>query len=89
MPELQDQNIDWDSYYSDYVAAYLERDVRDLVNVKDEVEMSATVGRDAVKNFTCLDGLSGYEIGFGHVVCQAPEPYLITKDVQAIPVWGI
>lgn len=54
-----------------------------------EVKMSATVGRDAVKNFTCLDGLSGYEIRFGHVVCQTPEPYLITKDVQAIPVWGI
>ena len=89
MPELQDPNIDWDFYYSDYVAAYLERDVRDLVNVKDEVKTSATVGRDAVKNFTCLDGLSGYEIGFGHVVCQTPEPYLITKDVQAIPVWGI
>ena len=38
MPELQDPNIDWDSYYSDYVAAYLERDVRDLVNVKDEAK---------------------------------------------------
>lgn len=178
MPELQDPNIDWDSYYSDYVAAYLERDVRDLVNVKDEakfysfmvacaertgrllnatdigntvdvdrktvkawlsvlqasniirivepfwpnvdkrlsdvwfyrdqkkreidlliqeghtlhpveVKMSATVGRDAVKNFTCLEGLSGYEIGFGHVVCQTSDPYLITKDVQAVPVWSI
>lgn len=233
MPELQDPNIDWDSYYSDYVAAYLERDVRDLVNVKDEakfysfmvacaartgqllnatdigntvdvdrktvkawlsvlqasnivrivepfwpnvdkrltktpkiffmdtglvchltrwitpeqlrngaaaghifetfvvseilksfmnagkslrdvwfyrdqkkreidlliqeghilhpveVKMSATVGKDAVKNFSCLEGLTGYEIGFGHVVCQTPDPYLITKDVQAIPVWGI
>ena len=178
MPELQDPNIDWDSYYSDYVAAYLERDVRDLVNVKDEakfysfmvacaartgrllnatdigntvdvdrktvkawlsvlqasniirivgpfwpnvdkrlsdvwfyrdqkkreidlliqeghilhpveVKTSATVGRDAVKNFTCLESLSGYEIGFGHVVCQTSDPYLITKDVQAVPVWSI
>ena len=54
-----------------------------------EVKMPATVGRDAVKNFTCLEGLSGYEIGFGHVVCQTPDPYLITKDVQAVPVWSI
>lgn len=54
-----------------------------------EVKMSATVGKDAVKNFSCLEGLTGYEIGFGHVVCQTPDPYLITKDVQAIPVWGI
>ena len=233
MPQLQDPGIDWDSYYSDYVAAYLERDVRDLVNVKDEakfykfmvacaartgqllnasdignavdadhktvkswlsvlqassiirivepflpnvgkrltktpkvffmdtglvchltrwttpeqlrcgaaaghvfetfvvseifksfmnagknlrditfyrdaakreidllvqdgrilhpveVKMGATVGADAVRNFSCLEGLSGYEVGFGHVVCQTPEPYLVTRDVQAIPVWDI
>ncbi len=233
MPELQDHSIDWDSYYSDYVAAYLERDVRDLVNVKDEtkfysfmvacaartgqllnatdignavnvdhktvkswlsvlqasniirivepfwpnvdkrltktpkiffmdvglvchltrwttpeqlrlgaaaghvfetfvvsevlkshmnagknlrditfyrdakkreidllvqdghtlhpieVKMAATVGRDAVKNFSRLECLPGYEVGFGHVVCQTPEPYLITREVQAIPVWEI
>ena len=54
-----------------------------------EVKMSATVGKDTVKNLSCLEGLTGYEIGFGHVVCQTPDPYLITKDVQAIPVWGI
>lgn len=54
-----------------------------------EVKMSATVGKDTVKIFSCLEGLTGYEIGFGHVVCQTPDPYLITKDVQAIPVWGI
>lgn len=54
-----------------------------------ELKMSATVGKDTVKNFSCLEGLTGYEIGFGRVVCQTPDPYLITKDVQAIPVWGI
>lgn len=54
-----------------------------------EVKMFATVGRDAVKNFSCLESLTGYEVGFGHVVCQTPDPYLITKDVQAVPVWGI
>ena len=233
MPELQNQDIDWDSYYSDYVATYLERDVRDLVNVKDEakfysfmvacaartgqllnatdigntvdadhktvkawlsvlqasnivrvvepfwpnidkrltktpkiffmdtglachltrwttpdqlrngaaaghmfetfvvsevlksfmnagkslrdirfyrdakkreidlviqeghilhpveVKMAATVGKDAAKSFSCLEGLSGYEVGFGHVICQTPEPYLIARDVQAVPVWEI
>ena len=233
MPQLQDPDIDWDSYYSDYVAAYLERDVRDLVNVKDEtkfyrfmvacaartgqllnttdignavdvdhktvkswnsvlqasniirivepfwpnvgkrltktpklffmdtglvchltrwttpeqlrrgaaaghvfetfavseilksfmnagknlrditfyrdaakreidllvqdgrilhpveVKMGATVGADAVRNFSRLEGLPGYEVGFGHVVCQTPEPYLVTRKVQAISVWYI
>ena len=38
MPELQDQSVSWDSFYSDYVSAYLERDVRDLINVKDEAK---------------------------------------------------
>lgn len=233
MPELQDPSIDWDSFYSDYVSAYLERDVRDLINVKDEskfysflvacaarsgqllnasdignavdvdhktvkawlsvlqasnivrmmkpfwpnigksltktpklyfmdtglvchltrwttpeqlrlgavaghvfetfvvsevlksymnaganvrdvwfyrdskkreidlviqeghvlhpveVKTAATVGSDAVKNFRCLEDLSRYEVGFGHIVCQTPEPYFVTRDVQAVPVWAI
>ena len=54
-----------------------------------EVKVSATVRKDAVKNFACLENLPGYEVGFGHVVCQTPEPYLITRTVQAVPVWGI
>lgn len=233
MPELQDSSVDWDSFYSDYVSAYLERDVRDLINVRDgakfysfmvacaarsgqllnatdignainvdhktvkawlsvlqasnivrviqpfwpnvdkrlsktpkiffmdtglvchltrwttpeqlrngavaghvfetfvvsevlksymnaganlrdvwfyrdvkkreidlviqdghvlhpvEVKMAATVGSDAVKNFGCLDRLSDYEVGFGHVICQTDEPYLVTRDVQAVPVWEL
>lgn len=233
MPELQDESIDWDSYYSDYVAAYLERDVRDLINVKDEskfysfmvacaarsgqllnatdigntvdidsktvkawlsvlqasniirivepfwpnvdkrltktpklffmdtglvchltrwttpeqlrngavaghvfetfvvseilksymnaganlhdvwfyrdskkreidlviqeghvlhpveVKMAATVGSNAIKHFGCLENLAGYEVGFGHVICQTAEPYLVARNVQAISVWDI
>ena len=233
MPELQDSSVDWDSFYSDYVSAYLERDVRDLINVRDEakfysfmvacaarsgqllnatdignaidvdhktvkawlsvlqasnivrviqpfwpnvdkrlsktskiffmdtglvchltrwttpeqlrngavaghvfetfvvsevlksymnaganlrdvwfyrdakkreidlviqdghvlhpveVKTAATVRSDAVKNFGCLDRLSDYEVGFGHVVCQTDEPYLVTRDVQAVPVWEL
>lgn len=233
MPELQDPEVDWDSFYASYIAAYLERDVRDLINVKDEakfysfmvacaartgqlfnasdignaidvdhktvkswlsvlqasniiriiqpfwpnvgksltktpkiyfmdtglvchltrwntpdqlrrgamaghifetfvvsevlksymnagansrdvwfyrdsrkreidlviqeghtlhpveVKTNATVGADAVKNFKCLEGLEGYEVGFGHVICQAPEPYMVARGVQAVPVWAI
>lgn len=54
-----------------------------------EVKTAATVGGDAVKNFGCLEGLSDYEVGFGHVVCQTDEPYFVTRDVQAVPVWEI
>ncbi len=233
MPELQDPSIDWDSFYSDYVSTYLERDVRELINIKDEtkfynfmvacaartgqlfnasdvatavgidnktakawlsvlqasnivrvmepfwpnvdkrltkmpkiffmdtglachltrwttseqlkrgavsghmfetfvvsevlksymnaggnlrdvwfyrdskkreidlliqeghilhpveVKTAATVGADAVKNFTCLEQLPDYEVGFGHVICQTKEPYPITRNVQAVPVWAV
>ena len=37
MPELQDPNIDWD-LLPDCVATYLERDVRELVSVKNEAK---------------------------------------------------
>ena len=54
-----------------------------------EVKTAATVGADAVRNFSCLAGIAGYELGFGHVVCQTSEPYFVTRDVQAVPVWAI
>lgn len=54
-----------------------------------EVETAATVGADVVKNFACLEGLRGYEVGFGHVICQTKEPYPIIRGVQAVPVWVI
>lgn len=54
-----------------------------------EIKTAATVNADAVKNFRCLEGMKDYEVGFGHVICQTPEPYFITRDVQAVPVWAI
>ncbi|QWT17549.1 ATP-binding protein [Collinsella sp. zg1085] len=54
-----------------------------------EIKTAATITSDAVKNFSCLENLSGYEIGFGHVICQTTEPYSVTREVQAVPVWEI
>ena len=53
------------------------------------MKISATVGGDAIKNFAYLEGLSGYEVGFGHVICQTREAYVMAKDVQVVPVWEI
>ena len=36
MPELADPTIDPDAFYTDYVRTYLERDVRELIRVRDE-----------------------------------------------------
>jgi len=36
MPELQNPEIEWDTYYRNYVRSYIERDVRSLIALKDE-----------------------------------------------------
>lgn len=52
-----------------------------------EIKAGMTVRRDAVKNFAALEGMQDFEIGYGHVICQAPEPYPLSSSVQAVPVW--
>ena len=36
MPRLMDPSVSWDAFYTGYVRTYLERDVSDLITVKDE-----------------------------------------------------
>ena len=36
MPELCDKNVRWDFFYRSYVKSYIERDVRNLMSIKDE-----------------------------------------------------
>lgn len=36
MPEMFNDNVDWDLFYRSYVKSYIERDVRNLMNIKDE-----------------------------------------------------
>ena len=38
MPELQDPSRDLEWFYRDYIRTYIERDVRKLMNVKDELK---------------------------------------------------
>ncbi|MDO4487066.1 MAG: ATP-binding protein [Bacillota bacterium] len=39
MPELYaDNNVDWETYYRSYVDTYLQRDIRDLAQVADEMQ---------------------------------------------------
>ena len=51
MPELLDPARDWEWFYRDYVRTYLERDIRRIINIKDEIKF---------RNFlTCLAARSG------------------------------
>ena len=39
MPEVYaDENVDWETYYRSYVDTYLQRDIRDLAQVADEMQ---------------------------------------------------
>ncbi|MFA5692599.1 MAG: ATP-binding protein [Acholeplasmataceae bacterium] len=39
-PRLMDKNVNWDEYLSDYVKTYINRDVREIINVGDELTFS-------------------------------------------------
>lgn len=54
-----------------------------------EIKSGVQVSGSAVKSFSCLGDIPGYEVGFGHVICQTPEPYLLSEGVQAVPLWAI
>ncbi|MBR2682905.1 MAG: ATP-binding protein [Atopobiaceae bacterium] len=54
-----------------------------------EIKKGVQIGTEAIKSFSCLEKMPGYEVGFGHVICQTEEPYFISRDVQAVPVWAI
>ena len=38
MPEILDEERDWEWFYRDYVRTYLERDIRRVINLKDELK---------------------------------------------------
>ena len=35
MPKLIDRSINWEWFYRDYIKTYLERDVRQIINIRD------------------------------------------------------
>ena len=40
MPELADENIEWESFYRSYIRTYIDRDVADLIDVKNLVKFN-------------------------------------------------
>ena len=51
MPELLDTDRDWEWFYRDYVRTYLERDIRRIINIKDETKFRSFL--------TCIAARSG------------------------------
>lgn len=40
MPELENEIMDWERYYSSYIKTYIEKDVRQIVNVSSELKFT-------------------------------------------------
>jgi hypothetical protein len=38
MPEMLDSFRDWDWFYRDYIRTYIERDIRKIINIKNEIK---------------------------------------------------
>ena len=67
-PALQDKNLDWASFYADYVNTYIERDVRELSAVQDldafRRFMIATAARTGkILNYSNIASEIGKDIG--------------------------
>lgn len=49
MPKLHNNNINWERYYSSYIKTYLERDVRQLINITNELKFGKFLTSLAVR----------------------------------------
>lgn len=72
-PEIQDQNMDWNMYFSSYIKTYLERDVRELAAVQD---------LDAFRRFivACAAG-TGQMLNYANIAAE------VGKDANTIKNW--
>ena len=61
MPELVDQSRDWEWFYRDYVRTYIERDIRRIINIKDELKFRAFLTSVAARSGQILvyDNIAG------------------------------
>lgn len=73
MPELMDQNMDWKRYYASYVKTYIERDVRNIANISDELKF--------IKFLTVLAGRCGELLNYNAVAEE------VETSVETIKRW--
>ena len=67
-PELQNADMDWASFYADYVKTYIERDVRELSAVHDlnafrHFMIAAAARTGEVLNYSNIAGEIGKDVG--------------------------
>ena len=93
MPELYaDENMDWETYYRSYVDTYLQRDIRDLAQVADEMQfynfMTIVATHTHCKN--AAPSLFRYRPGsLSLVICMANDLLPVDEKNWYVPVWLI
>ena len=61
-----DENMDWEDFYGSYVRTYIERDIRDLADIGDEMQF--------LKLLTALAARSGQLLNFSDVARDIEKP---------------
>lgn len=73
MPELMDSQINWKRYYASYVKTYIERDVRNIANISDELKF--------IKFLTVLASRCGELLNYNAVAEE------VETSVETIKRW--
>lgn len=82
MPALQNNDIDWQLYYSSYVKTYIERDVRDLTQVGDELAFIKFMAVVAARTGQMLNYKDiANEVGISAVTASRWLSILVTSGI--------
>lgn len=73
MPEMLDPERDWEWFYRDYIRTYIERDIRKIVNVKDELKFRSFL--------VSLAARSGQMLVYGDIARD------VGVDIKTIQHW--
>ena len=95
-PELHAGRVERDFWYAAYVATYLERDVRNILNVSDLGDFDRLLRAAALRTSQILSftDLARWEQFFHKLLIVIPNqrngslPLLLTWLGRQIPLWG-
>ena len=91
MPELTANSGEWEWFYSSYVRSYLERDVRELLNVRDEMKFHAFMTALAARTGQLFNASDiARVVGIDFKTAQAWLSVLQASGIVAVlpPLWA-
>ena len=75
-PALYETDLDWNTFYSSYVQTYLQRDINDLLKVKNHLQF--------IKFLTAMAARTGQMLNFAKVAEQADVTAATVKEWTSI-----